>query len=279
MDSENLLMKKHNQIRSIILILLTCVWNTLCTAQVEQVVDHVYQFTVDKIGQLYYTDEAGNIYKHQAQNDSVKYYNNTLLGTPDMISAESGINVYIYYRDFGRLQILDNYVSLKEDLNLFDMGYSTISMMTASSDGGVWMYDIANSELLKLSKDLKLTYRSGDLRNVLGTFIEPVFLNESRGNIILASEDNVMIFDRFASYISSFASQHFRTATNIGAGYVVLTSDTLQYYDARNLMEPHYIQYDIPTAGIQQIDFADGSLYVQNQDTLIRTPVDSLRIY
>ncbi len=247
-------------------------------AQEVTLVDHVSHFTVDKLGQLYYTDLDGNVFKHQAQNDSVKYYNNTLLGTPDIISAESGINVYIYYRDFGRLQILDNYVSLKEDVNLFDLGYNTITMITASSDGGVWMFDIANSELLKLSKELKLTYRSGDLRNLVGVYMDPIFLNESRGTVLLGSTDRVLLFDRFASYIQSFAAEDFRSAVKVGNGYIVHSDSTLHYYDSQIIQEPKELKLNLSISELSDMDFADDQLYLLQSDTVMRIPADRLRI-
>ncbi len=269
-------MKKYTYI----LVFILSIGNiSMYAQQLDTIATDVARFTIDKLGQIYLADTRGNVFKKQVQNDSVKYYNNTLLGAPDIISAESGINLYVYFQDFGRLQVLDNYVSLKENLNLYDLGYNTVSLITASSDGGVWMYDIANNDLIKLSKGLHQVYDSGDLRNIVGEFMEPLFLDESKGMVFLADQEHLLVFDRFANLVKKLPVEGFKNAVSIGQGYIILTESELYYIDDKTIIEKNNIVLPIAIEKIDKIDYSNNILYLLMGQKLLSLNADRLKVH
>ncbi len=266
-------MKKYKLIFLSVLLGMTASAQQLDTLSTE-----VAGFTIDKLGQIYIADIKGNVYKRQVQNDSVKYYNNTLLGAPDIISAESGINLYVYFQNFGRLQVLDNYVSLMEDLNLYEIGYNTVTLITASSDGGVWMYDIANNDLIKLSKGLKQVYDSGDLRNLIGDQMDPVFLDETEGMVFLASSSELLIFDRFANLVDKMPIPGFKNAVSQGRGYLVLTEDELLYVDAKDPLGRDKVMLPVDVQSVDRIEYYDEKLYLLMGECLVSLDATQLQM-
>ncbi len=258
-----------------LLLLLCLLTGYAMQSKVDTLASDVVLFAVDDIGQLYYSDHSGTIYKHQLTNDSVKNYNNILIGQPDLLSAKSGTRIYAFYQGLANIEALDNYLRPIEKINLIDRDYSTVECMAASADGGIWLFDAMRNELIKLTQEFEESYNSDDLRNVWGDSFFPESIIESGEEVFLISESEVLVFDRFANLKKSLPLEGVLKVLRSKNGYIFLQQDSIKWLDAVSFGESQIdlgVEYD----HIEDIAIAMGKFYLLVDHQILRIPLDEI---
>ncbi len=246
-------------------------------AGIDTLASDVRLFAVDDIGQLYYSTQSGTIYKHQLTNDSVKNYNNILLGEPDILSAKSGARIYAYYAGLANLEALDNYLRPIEKINLIDRGYSTVECMAASADGGLWLFDAMRNELVKLSQEFTEKYNSDDLRNVWGDSFFPRSISESGEEVFLISESEVLVFDRFANLKKSLPIAGVKKVIRTKKGYIFLQEQSVKWLDEVRFGES-LLDLQIPYEQISDIGISLDKLFLLADGYILCIPMVEINL-
>jgi hypothetical protein len=175
-------------------------------------------FTTDPIGNIYLVKDENFLVKYNARGDSLAVFNDVGFGSITSIDATNPLRVLVFYADFGRIKILDNMLSLKNELDLTRLGLFNVPAVANSQDGTIWVYDPAG-RLLKIDDRLEIKH-SYLLRNMLDYSVSPSHLVE-RERILYMTDtaQGILQFDRFGFYRTVY---RFSAAeSNVLNGYIV----------------------------------------------------------
>lgn len=159
------------------------------------------RMTTDNIGNVYLIKGEG-ISKYDSKGVLQKTFSNKNFGAITSADATNALRIILFYKDFNRVVTLDNTLSQNGDpLTLETIGYPLASLVAASHDNGLWIYDQANFELIRLNRNLQVENRSGNLSQILGIELQPNFLIEKDNRLFLNNPTTgILIFDVFGTY-------------------------------------------------------------------------------
>jgi len=186
-------------------------------------------FTTDPIGNIYLVRDENFLVKYNAQGDSLAVFNDVTFGSITSIDATNPLRILVFYADFGRIKILDNILSLKNELDLTKLGLFNVPAVANSQDGTIWVFD-PSGQLLKIDDRLEIKH-SYPLRNMLDFAVSPSHLVE-RDRILYMTDtaQGILQFDRFGFYRTVY---RFKAAeSNVLNSYIV-------YYDKGVLHSYH----------------------------------------
>lgn len=177
-------------------------------------------FIVNVEAEKMVTDNIGNVYlikgefisKYDSKGVLQKTFSNKNFGAITSADATNALRIILFYKDFNRIVTLDNTLSLNGDpLTLETIGYPLATLVAASHDNGMWIYDQANFELLRLNRNLQVENRSGNLSQILGIELQPNFLIEKDNRLFLNNPSTgIMIFDVFGTYSKTLAIKNLK---------------------------------------------------------------------
>lgn len=224
-------------------------------------------FTTDPIGNFYLVRDNNFIVKYNAQGDSLGVFNDISSGAVSMIDASNPLRVLVFYSGFSRIKILDNLLSLKNELDLSRINLFNVPAIANSMDGNIWVYDPSGT-LLKIDDRLEIKH-SYLLRNMIDFSINPSHMVErDRALYLTDSTEGILQFDRFGFYKTIY---RFTTAeVAVMNNYIVYYhKDTLNSYNIKSLRASEIVLpkgHDIINARLEK-----------NQIYILRT--DGLEIY
>lgn len=190
-------------------------------------------FTTDPIGNIYLVKDKNFIVKYNAQGDSLGVFNDISSGAVTQIDATNPLRVLVFYSGFSKIKILDNLLSLKNELDLSRIGLFNIPAIANSMDGNIWVYD-PSGNLLKIDEDLRIN-QSFQLRNILDFNVDPSHMVERDRTLYMTDAmHGILQFDRFGFYQTMYT---FLTAecSVINHFIVYYQEGFLKSYDIKSL--------------------------------------------
>lgn len=223
------------------------------------------------------SDDLGNCYivrsnmleKYSDTGTLMKTYSNKNFGDITHVDVSNPMKPMIFYKDFAQVVLLDNTLSLNgEPIRLEERGFQDVQLVSQSRDNGLWLYTAQNAELIRLSEQLVVTHRTGNLRQLLGINITPAFLMENNNRIFLGTAEGVLVFDAFGTY--------YKTVPLAQLQSFQVQEDVLVYSRDGKLHS-----YDIKTLDVQTFPLPDStalSVRIEKQRMYART-AKSVDIY
>lgn len=190
-------------------------------------------FTTDPIGNIYLVKDDNFIVKYNAQGDSLAVFNDITSGAVTMIDATNPLRILVFYGGFSKIKLLDNMLSLKNELDLTRLGLFNIPCIANSMDGNIWVYDPAGN-LLKIDDRLEIKH-SYFLRNMLDYNVDPTHMVERDRTLYMTdSLQGILQFDRFGFYrtVYRFNAQECSVINNF---IVYYQKPFLKSYDKKSL--------------------------------------------
>ncbi|CAN5866679.1 hypothetical protein BH11BAC7_BH11BAC7_03780 [soil metagenome] len=159
------------------------------------------KMTSDNLGNVYLIKDE-SIFKYDSLGVLQKTFSNKTFGAITSANATNALRIILFYKDFNRVVTLDNTLSQNgEALTLETIGFPMTSLVAASHDNGLWIYDMRNFELLRLNRSLEVEHRSGNLSQVLGIDLQPNFIIEKDNRLFLNNPaTGILVFDVFGTY-------------------------------------------------------------------------------
>lgn len=155
-------------------------------------------FFIDALGN-YYTIAENTIIKYDNQGVETARYTDFINGNISSIDVSNPLKILLYFRQFDQVIFLDKYLSQSSDLmELTDHGIISSVLAASSYDNGIWVYDHSAVQLVRLDENLNISHQSGT--TLFSPEDEYRFLQQSAQWVLLALNDKVMVFDRFAAY-------------------------------------------------------------------------------
>lgn len=158
-----------------------------------------------------YTDELQNLYVLEGDNlkkylpdGSLQYEASPkAYGALSWADFTDPLRPLLFYRDLGKLVVLDNTLSEQGPaLDLFMNGTIQPWMVCTSVDNHYWIYDLSNFELLRIDRSGRIISRSGNLVQVCGKALTPVAMMERNSELfLLDSRYGLFQFDLFGTFV------------------------------------------------------------------------------
>lgn len=167
-------------------------------------------------------------------------YSNKSLGQIHSLDVSNLLRPILFYKNLQQVVITDNTLSAHssqtirfEDLNMYQIERVAASKM----DNGIWLYDQATFQLLKLKQNLELLYQSGNLEQLLAiNSIAPLFMIENNGYLFMACATNgILIFDMYGAY--------YKTIPVLTPNFIYLVDQVLYVvHDNETKIEAFHLQ-------------------------------------
>lgn len=177
---------------------------------------------IDGVFRFFTTDNIGNIYAITAKNDIVKYDRNgnkkaeinlKVFGEITSIDAVNPFEIYVFYRDYGKIIYFDNNLNKLGETDLYSsLGKNNIQAVCRSYDNGFWFVDSETLKLKKCDKKGIVQTESVFLSTLSDSTFTPQFLIDDGKFVYLKFSNNkIMKFDGLANFISTYKLPQFTT--------------------------------------------------------------------
>ena len=163
---------------------------------------HKYEyFTTDNLGNVYLVNHE-ELLKYLPNGKFFARYSNLRLGDISAVDATNPLKILVYYRNFQQIVFLDNQLSENsESVSLENLGLEQTELVCAGSNNSFWVYNKQNNELLRYDENSKKIASTGNLKQLLGDDIMPVFMLEQNNYLYLNSpQQGIYVFDIFGNY-------------------------------------------------------------------------------
>jgi hypothetical protein len=185
--------------------------------------------TTDNIGNLYVI-KADEIRQFTANGDYKIVFSDKSLGSVSAFDGSNALKLLVFYKDLSQLIFLDNNLGQRGNkLSLEQHNFQQTISVCSSHSNGIWLFDQVNFELVRLDQQFKIMLRTGNLMQVLGYGLNPVFMVEVGNWLYLADpEKGILVFDVFGTYYKTIP------LFNVDVFYIV--KDFLFYKKANEIV-------------------------------------------
>lgn len=199
-----------------------------------------HYFTTDELGNIYAVLQDNTFVRYDALCDSTGFYRSTLNGQLGSADVSNPLRILLYFPSFSKIQILDRQLSLKAEIDLRALQLFSAHAVATASDGKIWVYDPVQARIVKLDETGSRALESNDLRELLPFVPAASTLQERDQRLYLNdTSQGVLVFDAFATYITTLPFRHIKSLSVIGKQLVFLQGDTLHRYDMQSFSESY----------------------------------------
>ena len=138
--------------------------------------------TIDAEADFFTTDNQSNVYvvkkgelsKYNKTGNLLYKYSNKNLGPIDFVDASNMLQLLLFYKNFSQVVFLDNTLSLNgEPVSLDKIGFQQTGLVCTSHNGGLWLYNQQNLELVHLDQTLEKKQQTGNLSLLMNIDLHP----------------------------------------------------------------------------------------------------------
>ncbi|MFC2100530.1 hypothetical protein ACFLRZ_01735 [Bacteroidota bacterium] len=236
-------------------------------SSISQKADYI---TSDKLGNLYVIDN-NQLIKFNSQLELEKTYSNLNLGAISFIDAADPLKIILYYKDFSTVEFLDNTLSPSGDpVSLRNLGLELATLVCSSFDNSFWVYEPQNFQLIRLDKKLQILFNSGNINQITGNDIQPVFMIEYNNHLYLSDpETGILVFDRYGTYYKTIPIKSLNNFQIIDTQLYYFSESSLKVY---NLKTHDEISFPLPENDVHSISLFRGvkqmKIFIQFKDKI-----------
>jgi hypothetical protein len=191
---------------------------------------------IDGFENYYYT--VGSTF-YKKTKDKVYSYTNTQLGIISSIDIINPLKIVLFYRDFNTIILLDNRLSeLSNRIHLSSESFDkNVSFAGISSNNNLWLYSLDDNILTLWNYESKQTvFNSQPLSNYQKDFEAHIQVSNYE-YCWLVSNENVLKFNEYGSFIDSFEESGIEKIVSYNKGVLYLKKDTIYFLNS-DLKEP-----------------------------------------
>jgi len=158
------------------------------------------RFSVDMMGQVYWSEDATLIRLDPASGDKTEY-TNTFLGAIHSWDASNPLKILVFHKDFNTLVFLDKTLSpIRSPVNLDQVTASQVTASCLSHQGAFWLVNPSTGQIQQYDASLKIINQSAAIPE-LSTRDQnsPLIREHNRQLYCLIPHCCALIFDRFGS--------------------------------------------------------------------------------
>ncbi len=194
--------------------------------------------SVDQLGYVYLISES-ILKKFDDKGTLLFSYTELRDGKVQSADVSDPLKIMIFNPDFGKIKYLDNKLSLKKDfIALADLGYPNATLVSASYDNGFWLYDPLTSQVIRFDYSLKQSHASGNISDITGHEISPVYMVEVDNDLYLYDPQNgILVFDRYGTYLRLLPFKNLKSFQIILQQVVFSEGNKLKKYNLKTYEE------------------------------------------
>jgi len=223
--------------------------------------------TVDELGNVYVVKKDNSLVRYTEKGDSSGFYRGVLNGDIGQVDARNPLRVVLYYPAYSRVILLDRMLAIKNELDLKKLNIYTTAFVAAAADGDLWVYDLFNARLIKVSEQLDIVTQSNDLRQQVDKVPTPSFLVEQNRKVYVCdTAEGIYTFDQYGSYINTLTLYGIKYLQVIGSQLVYRHGNKLLSYDVQKITTKEML---IPGGQVINAAISRDVLYVLYADKLV----------
>jgi len=188
-----------------LLITLSCFaqnnsdWKLLYS--IEKEIDFI---AFDNLFNVYSIHES-EIAKYNSQGQFQIRYSDKRLGQIGQVDVEYPLKPLLNYPDLNNIAILDNTLSNNRgNIDLSRLNIAIGALAINSVQNHYWFYDAMTFSLIRANDNLQRTSTTGNLSQVLGVELDPVYMVEFANRLYLNNpKTGILVFDIFGTYIKT----------------------------------------------------------------------------
>ena len=166
------------------------------------------RLSVDELGAVYLMS-ATSIERRNAVGTGVYRTSELQWGDFHEIDVTDPLRPFIHFPTTGKIVYFDNTLSIQGDaIDLFALGFDNAEWMCGSRGDGFWIWDSRNSELVRVDKNFRQAFATGNLSILLGREFHPLGMMERGTSLFVLNDDYMLhVFDMFGAWKKSIQLQ------------------------------------------------------------------------
>ncbi len=152
-----------------------------------------------------YTIHESEIAKYNSEGKFQIRYSDKRLGEIGQVDVEYPLKPLLNYPDLNNIAILDNTLSNNRgNIDLSRLNIAIGALAINSIQNHFWFYDAMTFSLIRANDNLQQISTTGNLAQVLGIDLNPVYMVEFANRLYLNNpETGILVFDIFGTYIKT----------------------------------------------------------------------------
>ena len=187
----------------LMLILLLCTLanarsqdSTLHLKQVKHIAGKYSTFTTDNLGNIYLVNAENELVAYNNKYDSIFSYKNISAGNLSLVDATNPLQILAYFNETGTIALLDRQLNLINSISLTQINILKVNAIARSYDNNYWLFDEWDNKLKKIDDMGNLLSESTDFRLMLNEVHPPEKIIDDKGLLFLYnSSSGWLIFD------------------------------------------------------------------------------------
>jgi hypothetical protein len=159
-------------------------------------------FTLDNLGNLYVANERGDLVKYDKNGKQIATANIKSYGSVHSIDASNAFEIYVFYKEQNRVLLFDNLLNIRVDWDFEQAGFVMMAAVARSFDNKLWVFDLNDLRLKKVTKELNVEFNSGNVRAFANaSAFNPSYIGDDNRSVYLFDSLNgLYVFDNFGNY-------------------------------------------------------------------------------
>jgi hypothetical protein len=197
------------------------------------------QVSLDRNGNIYISDEKGNISKYDSLGTPLTTFSPQKLGVPTMLESWYTLKVFAFYRDFQEFVLLDRFLNFTPNYKFRSDDIGFARMATMAADFNLWVVDDADFSLKKYSPqqqdvlfqtsfDLLLSPQDYDI-NFMREYQNSLYINDRNSGIL--------VFDNMGNYKKKLPFKGLTQFSFLNDELYYLQDDKIHLFNLYNFKE------------------------------------------
>ncbi len=197
------------------------------------------EIQTDRMGNLYVISKTNQLYKYSSVGKLLSTLNYNYSGNITSLDVSNPLELYVFYRELNSIVFLDNNLAFRGDINLSNYSIGQASSIARSYDNGLWVFDVADLQIKKLSKDGSTTLQSANVRQFTqANSIMPTFMYDNNDRLYVNdSALGIMVFDVFTNFIKTIPLKGIADFKILGDDLFYCKNKVLYAYNLKGLLQ------------------------------------------
>jgi hypothetical protein len=151
----------------------------------------------------YYISSSTSIWKTSSQNNQKFIFDSKKSGNISLIDAGDPMKVLVFYKDLSLITFLDNFMAETSfNISLMDFGLDQAEVVCKALNNGIWVYDVKQDKLVKISNTLKVEVEILNIQRIIGEAFSPTQMMERTSGLYLNDPNKgIFVFDNYGSFL------------------------------------------------------------------------------
>lgn len=192
----------------------------------------------DNLGYVYLINES-TLKKFDRDGLLLYTYTEFCDGKISQVDVSDPLKIMILNADFGKIKYLDNKLTLKKDFILLsDLSFPNAELVAGSYENGFWLFDPLTNQVVRFDKYLRASHNSGNIADITGIEINPVFMTEADNVLYLNDpQQGIFLFDRYGTYLRQVPLKNLKTFQVFPPRIIFSEGRKLKMFDLKTFEE------------------------------------------